>query len=72
MLKLQQDQVWKIEAGFVRIVRLERLAVSYKIFKDIASRDGTHHQVSKKEFTRLIKSGQLVERAEIPAERASL
>ena len=69
MLKLQQDQVWKTESGHLRIVRLERLSVAYKTLKDLASRDGTHHQVSKKEFTRLIKSGTLLTPDEIRAAR---
>ena len=60
MLRLQQDQVWKIDAGYVRIVRLERLAVAYKLLQNLASRDGTHHELSKKEFTRLIKAGKLL------------
>lgn len=60
MVKLQQDQVWKTGAGYLRIVRLERLSVSYKSLKDLATRDGTHHEVSKKEFTRLIKSAVLL------------
>lgn len=60
MLRLQQDQVWKVPDGYVRITRLERLSVAYKILKDLSTRDGTHHEVSKKEFTRLIKSGSLL------------
>ena len=67
MLKLQQDQVWKIESGYLRIVRLERLSVAYKSLKDLASRDGTHHEASKKEFTRLIKSGTLLPPGEVRA-----
>ena len=69
MLKLQQDQVWKIESGYLRIVRLERLSVAYKSLKDLTSRDGTHHQASKKEFTRLIKSGTLLPPGEVRAAR---
>ena len=60
MLKLKQDQVWKIDSGYLRIVRLERLSVAYKSLKDLTSRDGTHHEVTKKGFTRLIKSGSLL------------
>ncbi len=60
MPKLQQDQVWKTGEGYVRIVRLERLSVAYKIFQDPASRDGTHHEVTKKEFCRLIKAAVLL------------
>ncbi len=69
MLKLQQDQVWKIEGGYLRIVRLERLSVGYKSLKDLASRDGTHHEVSKKAFSRLIKSGSLLPPDEVQAAR---
>ena len=69
MLKLQQDQVWKIESGYLRIVRLERLSVAYKSLKDLAGRDGTHHEVSKKEFTRLIKSAALLASEEVRAAR---
>lgn len=60
MLKLQQDQIWKIDGGYLRIVRLERLEVAYKHFKDLASRDGVHKEVSKKEFCRLIKGATLL------------
>jgi len=68
-LKLQQDQVWKLDSGFARIIRLERLSVRYKSFKDLASRDGTHHEISKKEFTRLIKSGTLLNAESVRAAR---
>lgn len=69
MPKLQQDQVWKTTAGYFRIVHLERLSVAYKILQDLSSRDGTHHAVSKKEFTRLIKSATLLTPAEVRAAR---
>jgi len=65
MLKLQQDQVWKIDAGYLRILHLERLSVTYKSLKNLTNRDGTHHEVSKKEFTRLLKFGSLLTREEI-------
>ncbi len=64
-MKLHQNQFWKIPGGFLCIVRLERLVVSYKFVKDIATLNGTHHQVSKKEFTRLIKGGTLVSTDEV-------
>ena len=67
MLKLKQDQVWKIDEGYMRILHLERLSVTYKSLKDLTSRDGTHHEVSKKEFTRLIKSGSVLSCEEISA-----
>ena len=72
MLKLQQDQVWSTGSGYLRIVRLERLSVSYKSLKDLATRDGTHHEVSKKEFTRLIKSATLLSDDDLRAARAQI
>jgi hypothetical protein len=60
MLKLQQGQVWKVADNYVRIVDLQRLEVKYKSMKDIATGEGTHHHVSKKEFCRLIKGATLV------------
>lgn len=65
MLKLKQDQVWKIDGGYVRIVRLERLAVGFKRLDDLASRDGRHEDLTKKEFCRMIKSGTLMEPDEV-------
>jgi len=59
-LKLQQAQVWKVADGWVRIVRLERLAVDYLAMPATAGIPGTHHRVTKKEFCRLIKGGALV------------
>ncbi len=67
MLKLQQDQVWKTADGYLRIVRLERLSVAYKSLQDLVTRDGTHHEVTKKEFCRLIKSAELVSAGGEPA-----
>ena len=64
-MKLQQDQVWKQGDDYLRIVRLERLAVEYKQMKDLVTREGKHFQVSKKEFCRLIKTATLLTPAEI-------
>ncbi len=58
-LKLQQDQLWQTADGYLRIVRLERLWVSYKNLKTLDSGQGTHHKVSKKEFTRMLKFAKL-------------
>ena len=65
-MKLQQDQVWKQGDTFFRIVHLERLKVAYKEMKDVTSRDGTHHDVTKKQFCRLLKGATLIS----PAPRA--
>jgi len=59
-MKLQQDQVWQQGDTFIRIVHLERLKVTYKEMKDVISRDGIHHDVSKKQFCRLIKGATLI------------
>jgi hypothetical protein len=67
--KLQQDQVWKTSSGYLRIVRLERLSVAYKALPDIATHDGTHHEVSKKEFCRIIKSATLLSADDIRSAR---
>jgi len=70
-LKLFQGQVWKREGEYLRIVRLERLAVEYKSSLEPGSKDGTHHQATKKEFCRLLKSATLlgpVKMSESPTE----
>ena len=59
-MKLQQGQVWKQGEQFLRIVRLERLAVEYKAMRDISTKEGTVHQVTKKEFCRLLKTAVLL------------
>lgn len=64
MLRLEQGQVWKAGEAFLRIVELHRLEVKYKAMTDLATREGTHHHVSKKEFCRLIKGATLLPRAE--------
>ena len=61
MMRLQQGQTWNANGEYLRIVRLERLAVEYKSMLDPTSKDGTHHQATKKEFCRLIKGATLVE-----------
>ena len=59
-MRLKQGQTWKCADGYFRIVRLERLEVGYKSFKDLKSSAGKHHQASKKEFCRMIKGAILV------------
>jgi hypothetical protein len=74
-LRLQQGQVWKAGAEYLRIVRLARLEVEYKSLLDLSSPDGTHHKATKKAFCRLIKGAALIpsekpraaEQAEAPA-----
>ncbi|NBV20439.1 MAG: hypothetical protein EBS05_00345 [Proteobacteria bacterium] len=68
-LKLQQGQVWKQGEQFLRIVKLERLAVEYKLTTAPASKGGKNIQVTKKEFCRLIKNAELLPAAPAPAPR---
>jgi hypothetical protein len=60
MLLLQQNQLWKNGDELIRIVNLERLAVDYKIIKDLETKDGTHHRLTKKEFCRMIRKATLM------------
>ena len=60
-MKLQQGQTWREGERFFRIVQLERLSVGYKEILDLKTKVGTVHQVSKKEFCRLIKKATLQE-----------
>ena len=65
IIKLRQGQVWKLGDQYLRIVHLERLEVEYKATSNTATRTGTHHHVSKKEFCRLLKTATLLTPAEI-------
>ena len=58
--KLRQGQVWKHGDEFIRIVRLERLEVGYKTFKNLKTGEGKHHHTSKKDFCRLLKACRLL------------
>ena len=60
-LKLQQGQVWKKGEQLIRIVHLERLSVGYKDIKNVETKEGEHHTVTKKEFCRLIKGAELLD-----------
>jgi hypothetical protein len=59
-LKLQQGQVWKRGHEFIRIVKLERLEVGYKVVRNLKTGEGTHHHTSKKDFCRLLKECKLL------------
>jgi hypothetical protein len=59
-LKLEQGQMWKRDTDFIRLVKLERLSVEYKLISDPATGEGAHHTATKKEFCRLIKTLPLV------------
>lgn len=59
-LKLEQGQMWKRDTDFIRLVKLERLSVEYKVISDPETGEGTRHAATKKEFCRLIKPLPLV------------
>lgn len=69
-LKLRQGQVWKLGDEFIRIVRLERLEVGYKVVKHLKTGEGKHRHASKKEFCRLLKSATLLA-PEVPSIKSS-
>jgi hypothetical protein len=64
-MKLQQGQIWKLNDEYIRVVHLERLMVGYKIMKDLQTKQGPHHEVTKKEFCRLIKKAKLLTSEEL-------
>ena len=64
-MKLAQNQVWKKGEEYIRIVHLERLAVKYKVLKKLLTGEGAHHEVSKKDFCRLLKGATLLTQAEV-------
>ena len=68
MLLLQQNQLWKNGDELIRIVNLERLAVDYKIIKDLETKDGSHHRLTKKEFCRMIRKATLLNPQTPPVE----
>jgi hypothetical protein len=59
-MKLQQGQIWKKGEEYFRIVEWARLSIKYKVMTDPISAAGTMHQLSKKEFCRLIKNAELL------------
>ena len=67
-MKLQQGQTWKRDQYYIRITRLERLAVEYKIIHDLVTKQGAHHKATKKEFCALIKTATLLSPKELAAE----
>ena len=54
-MKLEQGQIWKKGEVYYRIVEWARMHIEYKQMKDPATKEGTFHQLSKKEFCRLLK-----------------
>jgi hypothetical protein len=70
-MKLCQGQTYKRGDVYLRIAKLERLSVEYKLIDDLISKEGTHHRATKKEFCRLIKNAVLMTREEVAEARLS-
>lgn len=59
-MQLEQGQIWKQGDDYIRIVEWARTSIEYKSMKDPASKEGTRHRLSKKEFCRLLKGAVLL------------
>ena len=57
-MKLSQNQLWKKDGDYIRIIHLERMSVDYKLMKDPVTKTGTDHRATKKEFCQLIKGAK--------------
>ncbi len=64
-MKLHQGQVWKQGEEYMLIVDWSRMEIGYKVVKDLVTRVGDRHTVSKKEFCRLLKGATLMEEEEV-------
>lgn len=64
-MKLAQNQVYRKDADYIRIVELDRREVQYKLVTNLLTREGAHHRVSKKEFCRLLKGATLLTHEEV-------
>lgn len=69
-MRLQQGQIWKTNPEvhghngrslYLRIVELQRLAVTYKEMSSPLNPDGKHKEATKKEFCRMIRRGEMIE-----------
>ena len=71
-MKLAQGQIWKQGDDYLRIVKWARMSIVYKLMKDPLTKIGTLHQVTKKEFCRLIKGAELLNPAKPATDQAEL
>jgi hypothetical protein len=65
-MKLCQGQIWKSGKEYIRIVKLERLAVEYKSMLSLTTKEGALRQTSKKDFCRLLKQAKLLSAGKAP------
>ena len=59
-MKLEQGQIWKKGDEYFRIVKWSRTAIAYKVITDLVLKKGDVHEVTKKEFCRLVKGAELL------------
>ena len=59
-MRLFQGQIWQAAGEFIRVVKVERLSVSYKIAADAVVTARQHQTVTKKDFCRLLKTKKAV------------
>lgn len=71
-LKLRQGQLWKQGDQFIRIVKLERLAVAYLTFTTPKAGEGKVQHASKKDFCRMLKDAALIDENPGRSERAQV
>lgn len=71
-MKLEQGQIWKKADGYYRIVTWARLSIEYKLMQNPATKEGTLHKVTKKEFCRLLKGAVLLKPEDLPAAEEEL
>ncbi|MBK1826920.1 hypothetical protein [Haloferula rosea] len=70
-MRLQQGQIWQKGNDYYRIVQWARHAIEYKHMTDLETKEGTFHELSKKEFCRLLKGAKLLEPEEKDPEAES-
>lgn len=59
-MKLAQEQVWKKDDQYLRIVTWARMSIEYQQMPGLETKEGPMLTVTKKEFCRLIKGAELV------------
>lgn len=59
-MRLFQDQVYQKGEQFIRIVRLDRYEVEYKVTTGSVKSEGTQTVLAKKPFCRLLKGMTLI------------
>ena len=65
-MKLEQGQIWQKGADYIRIVAWARLSIEYKVMQNPATKEGTLHKATKKEFCRLLKGAVLLKPEDLP------